>query len=159
MSFMKCHHAHIPSNSPTPLHMHMPSVKIVTGITNDLCIEPSPTLLPNVSIHSPVNPDSYHTTRSLYHKHDRVSSLGNKTFRITPQVSYTHVPGFSPKGVNGPLLAPPNTPYLYFFYDLNGESFIGRRPKYELTTHSSTMMMGDDECLKHSYSTRVSPSF
>ena len=118
MSFMKCHHAHIPSNSPTPLHMHMPSVKIVTGITNDLCIEPSPTLLHNVSNQSPVNPDSYHTTRSLYDKHDRVSSLGNKNFRITPQVSYTHVPGFSPKGVNDPLLAPPNTPYLYFFFML-----------------------------------------
>ena len=36
-----------------------------------------------------------------------MSSLGNFTFRITPQVSYTHVPGFLPKGINDPLLAPP----------------------------------------------------
>ena len=94
---------------------------------------------------SQVNLDSYHTTRSLCDKHDRVSSLGNKTFRITPRVSYTHVTSFSPEGVNGPLLAPPNTHYLYFFfyYVLNGETFIGRRPNYELTTHSSIMMMSD----------------
>ena len=39
---------------------------------------------------SQVNPDSYHTTRSLCDKHDRVSSLGNITFRVIPQVSYTH---------------------------------------------------------------------
>ena len=39
---------------------------------------------------SQVNPDSYHTTRSLCDKHDRVSSLGNMTFRVIPQVSYTH---------------------------------------------------------------------
>ena len=67
-----------------------------------------------------------------------------RTFRITPWVSYTHVPGFTPKGVNGPLLALPNTHYLYlFFYVLNHETSIGRRPKYELTTHSSTLMMND----------------
>ena len=64
---------------------------------------------------SQVNPDSYHTTQSLCDKHNRVSSLGYKTFRITLWVSYTHVPGFSPEGVNGPLLALSNTPYLYFF--------------------------------------------
>ena len=39
---------------------------------------------------SQVNPYSYHTTRSLCDKHDRVSSLGNITFRVIPQVSYTH---------------------------------------------------------------------
>ena len=43
---------------------------------------------------SQVNPDSYHTTRSLCDKNDRVSSLGNKTFRLTPQVSYTHTQNF-----------------------------------------------------------------
>ena len=37
-----------------------------------------------------VNPDSYHTTRSLCDKHHRVSSLGNITFWVIPQVSYTH---------------------------------------------------------------------
>ena len=44
-----------------------------------------------------------------------MSSLSNRTFRITPRVSYTNVLGFSPEGVNGPLLAPSNTHYLYFF--------------------------------------------
>ena len=91
-------------------------------------------------------PDSYHTTRSLCDKHNRVSSLGNRTFRITPWVSYTHVLGFSREGVNGPLLTAPNTHYLYLFfsfYDLNHETSIGRRPKYEITTCLSTMMMGD----------------
>ena len=39
---------------------------------------------------SQVNPDSYHTTRSLGDKHDRVSSLRNITFRVIPQISYTH---------------------------------------------------------------------
>ena len=41
MSSIKCHHAHIPSHSPTPLHMPMPSVTTVTGSTNDTHI-PSP---------------------------------------------------------------------------------------------------------------------
>ena len=54
-----------------------------------------------------------HTTGVLHpcsnDKHDRVSSLGNKTFGITPWVSYNHVLGFSPEGINDPLLAPPNT--------------------------------------------------
>ena len=35
MSCMKCHHAHIPSNSPTPSHMPMPTVTTVTSSTND----------------------------------------------------------------------------------------------------------------------------
>ena len=92
---------------------------------------------------SQVNPDSYHTTRSLCDKHDCVSSLGNRTFRIISRVSYTHVLGFSPKGVNGPLfLCPTHIIYIYF-YVLNLEISIGRRPKYELTTHSSTLMMND----------------
>ena len=35
MSCMRCHHAHILSHSPTPSHMHMPSVTTITGSTND----------------------------------------------------------------------------------------------------------------------------
>ena len=35
MSCMRCHHAHIPSHSPTPSYMPMPSVTTVTGSTND----------------------------------------------------------------------------------------------------------------------------
>ena len=32
-----------------------------------------------------------------------------KTFRILPWVSFTQIPGFSPEGINDPLLAFPNT--------------------------------------------------
>ena len=107
---------------------------------------------------SRVNPDSYHTTRSLCDKHDRVSSLGNRTFRNTPRVSYTNVtkPFESHRGTLTPmfqdfylrgltvpfLLYPTHIIYIYF-YVLNPETSIGRRPKYELTTHSSTLMMND----------------
>ena len=94
MSCMKCHHAHIPSHSPTISHKHMPSVKTTTGITNDLCIEPSPAhhypMQVPMGNQSRVNPDSYHTTRSLCDKHDRVYFFGNRTSRLTPRVSYTH---------------------------------------------------------------------
>ena len=40
------------------------------------------------------------------------------------------------------LLRPTHIIYIYF-YVLNHETSIGRRPKYELTTHSSTLMMND----------------
>ena len=107
---------------------------------------------------SQVNPDSYHTTRSLCDKHDHVSSLGNRTFRIAPRVSYTHVTelfgshrgsltlmflAFHLRGLTVPfLLCPTHIIYIYF-YVLNRETSIRRRPKYEFTTHSSTLMMND----------------
>ena len=105
-----------------------------------------------------VNPDSYHITRCLCDKHDRVSSLGNRTFRITPRVSYTHVTklfgshcgsltpmfqAFHLRCLTVPFLLRPTHIIYISFYVLNGETFIGRRPKYELTTHSSTMMISD----------------
>ena len=92
---MKCFHAHTPSHSPTPLHMAMPSVAIVTSNANDTQI-PSLCRLTNTQCNLPmgnpsrVNPDSYHSTLGLSDEHDRVFSLGNRTFRITPQVSNTH---------------------------------------------------------------------
>ena len=107
---------------------------------------------------SRVNPDSYHTTRSLCDKHDRVSSLGNRTFLITPRVSYTHVTelfgshrgsltvmfqAFHVRRLTVPfLLCPTHIIYIYF-YVLNHETSIGRHSKYELTTHSLTFMMND----------------
>ena len=105
---------------------------------------------------SQVNPDSYHTTQSLCDKHDRVSSLGNITFWITPWVSYTHVTklfgshrgsltpmfqDFHLRGLTIPFLLRPTHINYISPYALNRESFIGRHPKYELTTHSSTLMM------------------
>ena len=161
MSCIKCHHAHIPSHSPTPSHMHMLSVKTVTGITNDPCIEPSPAhqypMQVSMGNQSRVNPDSYHTTRSLCDKHDCVSSLGNRTFRLTPRVSYTHIElfgshrrsltpmfqAFHLRGLTVPFLLCPTHINYISFYVLNSKTFIGRRPKYELTTHSSTLMMND----------------
>ena len=105
---------------------------------------------------SQVNPDSYHTTRSLCDKHGCVSSLGNRTFRITPRVSYTQVTelfgsnrgsltpmlqAFHLRGLTVPFLLRPTHINYISLYTLNHDSFIGRHPKYELTTHSSTLMM------------------
>ena len=104
-----------------------------------------------------VNPGSHHTTRSLSDNHDRVSSLGNGTFQLTPRVSYTHtklfgshrgsltpnVPGFSPEGINDPFLLRLTHINYISLYALNRESFIGGHPKYQLTTNSSTLMMDD----------------
>ena len=92
---------------------------------------------------SQVNPDSYHTTQSLCDKHDHVSSLGNRTFWITPQVSYTHVPVFSPEGVNGHILALPNTHYLYLLLCFKSRDICWTLSKVRATTHSSTLMMND----------------
>ena len=106
---------------------------------------------------SRVNPDSYHTTQSLCDKHDRVSSLGNRTFQLTLPVSYTHTKlfrshrgsltpmfqAFHLRGLTIPFLLHPTHINYISFYVLNRETFTGRRPKYELTTHSSTLMMND----------------
>ena len=161
MSCMKCHYAQISSHSPTPSHMHMSSVKTVTGITNDPCIEPS--LSHQYSLQVPmgnqsrVNPNSYHTTQSICDKYDRVSSLGNRTFQLTLRVSYTHTElfgsyrrSFTPmfqafhmRGLTSPFFLRPTHIIYIYFYVLNRETFIRRRPKYELTTHSSTLMIDD----------------
>ena len=50
---------------------------------------------------------------------------------------------FHPRGLTVPfLLCPTHIIYIYF-YVLNRETSIGRRQKYKLTTHSSTLMMND----------------
>ena len=146
MSCMKCLHAHIPSHSPTPSHMPMPSVTTVTGSTNDTHI-PSPNRLTSTQCKCqwPTNTESIPTpiTQLEVYVLTVCLILGNRTFRITPRISYTHFLGFSPEGINSPLLAhPPHINYIAL-YVLNCELFIGRRPKYELTTHSLTLMMDD----------------
>ena len=84
-----------------------------------------------------------------------MSSLGNKTFWLTPSVSYAHTElfgsyrmsltpmfqAFHLRGLTTPFFLRPTHINYISLYDLNPESFIGRRPKYELTTHSSTLMM------------------
>ena len=104
---------------------------------------------------SQVSPYSYHTTQSLCDKHDRVSSLDNRTFRITPRVSYTHVTelfgshhksltpmfqAFHLRGLTVPFLLRPTHINYISFYVFKSETFTGRRPKYELTTHSPTQV-------------------
>ena len=86
-----------------------------------------------------------------------MSFLGNRTFRLTPRVSYTHIElfgshreyftpmfqAFHLRGLTTPFLLFPTHINYISLYDLNHEPFIGRRSKYELTTHSSTLMMDD----------------
>ena len=110
---MKCFHAHTSSHSPTPSHMAMLSVVIVTGSTNDsqllsLCFLTNTQCNLPMGNPSRVNSDSYHSTLSLSDKHDRVFSFGqqnfsaytagllhpHRTFRIAPRVSHTHTKPF-----------------------------------------------------------------
>ena len=133
MSCMECLHAHIPSHSPTPSHMLMPSMTTVTGSTNDTHI-PSPYRLSSTQCKCQweTNPESIPTPITQLEVYvitmtmcllwaTKLSAYATgllhpyRTFRITSQVSYTHVLGFSPEGVNDPLFAPPNTHFLYFF--------------------------------------------
>ena len=140
-------------------HMNMPNVTNVISITNDPCIKPSPTPLPNAKCQWATNPKSIPTpitqpevyminmtvcllwvTKLFISHHGSLTPMLWNFLDHTARVSYTHVLGFSPDGVNGPLFAPPNTHYISL-YALNCESFIRRHPKYEHTTHSSTLMM------------------
>ena len=50
---------------------------------------------------------------------------------------------FHLRGLMVPFLLRPTQIIYIYFYVLNHETFIGRRPKYELTTHSSTLMMNN----------------
>ena len=47
------------------------------------------------------------------------------------------------RGLTNPFLLRPTHINYILIYALNRESFIRRRPKYELTTHSPTLMMDD----------------
>ena len=64
--------------------------------------------------------------------------FGSHRKSFTPMFQAFHL-----KGLTVPFLLRPTHLIYISFYALNRESFIGRRPKYELTTHLSTMMMGD----------------
>ena len=117
-------------------------------------------LVPNASTNGQLIPSK---SRLLSHNskscdnHNLVSSLGNRTFRLTLRVSYTHTELFGShcgsltpmfqdfylRGLTTSFLLRPTHINYISLYDLNHESFIGRRPKYELTTHLSTLMMDD----------------
>ena len=78
-------HAHTLSHPPTPSHMPMPSMKIVTGNANDTQL-PSLCRLTNTHDNlamgnpSRVNLNSCHSTLSLSDKRDRVFSLRQQNF-------------------------------------------------------------------------------
>ena len=134
MSCMECLHDHIPSHPPTPSHMPMPSVTTVTGGINDTYI-PNPYRLTSTQCKCQweTNPESIPTpiiklevyvitmtvcllwVTKLFESHRGLLHPCYINFRITSWVSYTHAPGFSLEEVNSPLLALPNTPYLYLF--------------------------------------------
>ena len=57
---------------------------------------------------------------------------------LTPMFQAFHLGGLTVPF----MLYPTHIIYIYF-YVLNRETSIGRRPKYELTNHSSTLMMND----------------
>ena len=134
MSCMECLHAHIPSHPPTPSHMPMPSVTTVTGGTNDTHI-PSLYRLTNTQCKCQweTNPESILnpiTQLEVYVITMTVCLLlatelfGSHRGSLTPMLQNfsDHTVGLlhpcyrlSPEGVNGPLLTPPNKPYLYFF--------------------------------------------
>ena len=126
-----------------------------------------------------VNLDSYHSTLGLSDTYDRVFYFGqhnfsaytagllhpHRTFRIAPQVSHTHAGPFgyhheSPtpefqafhlRGLTAPFLLYPTHLNSISLYDLNHESFIGRRPKHKLITHSLRMV---NNHTVHSHPTR-----
>ena len=173
MSCMECLHAHIPSHSPIPSHMPMPSVTTVTGSTNDTHIL-SPYRLTSTQCKCQwaTNPESIATpiTQLEVYVITVCLILSNRSFRITPWVSYTHVPvinmtvcllwetelfgshrrsltpmfqAFHLREITTHFLLLPTHINYISLYTLNRESFIRRRPKHELTTHSSTLMMDD----------------
>ena len=57
---------------------------------------------------------------------------------LTPMFQTFHL-----RGLTVPFLLRPTHLIFISFYVLNRETFIGCHPKYELITHSSTMMMDD----------------
>ena len=147
MSCLECLHAHIPSHPPTTSHMPMPSVTTVIGITNDTHIL-SPYRLTSTQCKCQwaTNLESIPTPITQLEVYVLIMCLilGNITFQITPCGSLTPMfQAFHLRGLTVPFLLCPTHINYISLYVLNRESFIGRRPKYELTTHSSTLMMDD----------------
>ena len=148
MSCLKCHHTHIPSHPPTPSHMPMPSVTTVTGDTNDTHI-PRPYRLTSTqckcqwatnleSILTPITQLKVYVITMTVCLLWATELFGSHRGSLTPMFQAFHL-----RGLTVPFLLRPTHIIYISFYVLKGETFIGRRPKYEVTTHSSTMMMSD----------------
>ena len=64
--------------------------------------------------------------------------FGSHRRSLTPMFQAFHL-----RGLKAPFLLHPHTLSIFHFLCLNHQTLIGRRPKYDLTTHSSTLMMDD----------------
>ena len=62
--------------------------------------------------------------------------FGSHSWSLTPMFLALHL-----RGLIASFLLRPHTLIIFHFLCLNHETLIGLRPKYELTTHSSTLMM------------------
>ena len=146
MSCMECLHAHIPSHPPTPSHMPMPSVTTITGGTNDTHI-PSPYRLTNTqckcqwatnleSIPTPITQLEVYVITMTVCLLWATELFESHRESLTPMFQVFHL-----RGLTVPFLLHPTHIIYIYFYVLNHETSIRRRPKYEITTHSSTLMM------------------
>ena len=137
-----------PSHPPTTSHMPMPSVTTVTGSTNDTHI-PSPYRLTSTqckcqwatnleSIPTPITQLEVYVITMTMCLLWATEFFGLHYGSLTPMFQDFHL-----RGLTTPFLLRPTHPNYILLYDLNHESFIGRHPKYELTTYSSTLMMDD----------------
>ena len=77
--------------------------------------------------------------------------FGSHCGSLTPMFQSFHL-----RGLTVPFLLSLIHINYISLYALNYESFIGRHPKYELTTHSSTLMM-DDHTHAHTPNMLMSP--
>ena len=148
MSCTECLHAHISCYPPTPSHMPMPRVTTVTDGTNDTHIS-SPDRLTSTQCKCQwaTNPESIPTPITQLEVYVitmvvcflwATELFGLHRGSLTPMFQAFHMRGLTISF----LLRPTHLIYISF-YVLNRETFIGRRPKYEFTTHSSIMMMDD----------------
>ena len=80
-----------------------------------------------------------------------IELFGSHHRSLTPMFQAFHL-----RGLTVPFLLHPTHINYISLYALNHESFIGRHPKYELTTHSSTLMM-DGHTYAHTPNMLMSP--
>ena len=136
MSCMKCFHAHIPNQSSTPSRTSMPSVTTVTSSTNDTHI-PSPYRLTSIQCKCQwtINPESistFITQLEVYVITMTVCLLwATELFGLHRGSLTSMFQAFHLRRLTTSFLVHPTHINYISLYDLNHESFIGRRPKYK----------------------------